>query len=142
MVHVATGPSARLPSRALSVLQGLVALNAFGGGAFGLAGAPGLPPEWLAGSPFSSYLVPSLVLIVAVGGLHALVAVRAWQGHPSALPLGRAAGVVLLGWIAAQVAIIGYVSWLQPAMGATGVIELELCRRLALGGVGGGGGCA
>ena len=131
MVHVATGPSARLPSRALSVLQRLVALNAFGGGAFGLAGAPGLPPEWLAGSPFSSYLVPSLVLIVAVGALHALAAVRAWQGHPRALLLGRAAGVVLLGWIVVQVAIIGYVSWLQPAMGATALIELALCHRIS-----------
>lgn len=120
-------------ARILSVLQWFVALNAFGGGAFGLAGAPGLPPEWLAGSPFSSYLVPSLVLIVAVGGLHALAAVRVWQGHPRALLLGRAAGVILLVWIVAQVAIIGYVSWLQPAMAATALIELALCRRLETG---------
>lgn len=118
-------------ARVLSVLQWFVALNAFGGGAFGLAGAPGLPPEWLAGSPFSSYLVPSLVLIVAVGGLHALAAVRAWQGHPRALLLGRAAGVVLLGWIVVQVAIIGYVSWLQPAMGATALVELALCHLIS-----------
>lgn len=113
------------------MLQWFVALNAFGGGAFGLAGAPGLPPEWLAGSPFSSYLVPSLVLIVAVGGLHALAAVRAWQGHPRALLLGRVAGVVLLGWIVVQVAIIGYVSWLQPAMGATALIELALSHLMS-----------
>lgn len=118
-------------ARVLSVLQWFVALNAFGGGAFGLAGAPGLPPEWLAGSPFSSYLVPSLVLIVAVGGLHALAAVRAWQGHPRALLLGRVAGVVLLGWIVVQVAIIGYVSWLQPAMGATALIELALSHLMS-----------
>jgi len=127
--------------KGLGALQMLVAVNAIGGGVFGLTGAPGVPREWLAGSPFSSYLIPSLVLIVAVGGLHFLAAVRLWQGHPRALPFGRAAGAILLGWIAAQMAIIGYVSWLQPAMGATGVIELELCRRLALGGVDGGGVC-
>lgn len=130
MVHVATGPSARLPSRALSVLQGLVALNAFGGGAFGLAGAPGLPPEWLAGSPFSSYLIPSLVLIVAVGGVHLVAAVRVWQRHPHARPLSVGAGAILGGWIAVQVAIIGYVSWLQPAMGVVALIELAFAVML------------
>lgn len=117
-------------ARVLSVLQWLVALNAFGGGAFGLAGAPGLPREWLDGSPFSSYLIPSLVLIVAVGGVHAVAAVRFWQGYPRAWLLGRAAGVILVVWIVAQVATIGYVSWLQPAMGATALLELALCRRI------------
>jgi hypothetical protein len=123
----------RQMARVLSVLQWLVALNAFGGGAFGLAGAPGLPREWLAGSGFSSYLIPSLVLIVAVGGLHALAAVHAWRGHPRAVLLGRVAALILVVWIVAQVAIIGYVSWLQPAMGATALLELALCSRIETG---------
>src|SRR4051812_27480018 len=40
----------------------LVALNAFGGGYYGMAGAPNVPTEWLEGSPFTSYFLPSLIL--------------------------------------------------------------------------------
>jgi hypothetical protein len=52
----------------LGGLLALVAVNAFGGGYYGLAGAEGIPREWLAGSPFHSYFVPSLFLLVVVGG--------------------------------------------------------------------------
>jgi hypothetical protein len=39
-----------------------------------ITGCPALMayPEWLAGSPFSDYVVPSLVLFVVVGGALAL----------------------------------------------------------------------
>lgn len=61
--------SPRLPVR--SVLSGLLAfmvINAFGGGVDGVSGAPGVPIEWLDGTPFRSYFVPGLVLLVIVGG--------------------------------------------------------------------------
>lgn len=54
--------------RALIALELVVALNAIGGGIYGLAGAKDVPQEWLQGSPFHSYLLPSLVVLVAVGG--------------------------------------------------------------------------
>src|SRR5690606_40846071 len=53
---------------ALAVLLGFIALNALGGAVYGLAGAEGVPLEWLEGSPFDSYVVPSLILLLAVGG--------------------------------------------------------------------------
>src|SRR5690242_15281521 len=43
----------------LGALLAFGALNAFGGGYYGLSGADGIPTEWLQGSPFSDYLVPS-----------------------------------------------------------------------------------
>ena len=116
--------------KGLGALQLLIAVNAIGGGVFGLTGAPGVPREWLAGSPFSSYLVPSLVLIGAVGGVHLVAAVRVWRRPPHARGLSAAAGATLGGWIAVQVAIIGYVSWLQPAMGAAALVELAFAVML------------
>src|SRR3569623_379211 len=66
----------------LGALLAFAALNAFAGGSYGLAGAQGVPREWLRGSPFTDYFVPSLILVVVVGGsfLLATVAVFArWR---------------------------------------------------------------
>ena len=111
------------------VLTGLLAfgaVNAFGGGYYGLSGAEGVPTEWLAGSPFEDYFVPSLFLFVVIGGwlLLATIAVAMSWGRARAIAL--AAGLLLLAWIAVQVAIIGYVSWMQPAtvIGAVAVFSL------------------
>jgi hypothetical protein len=103
------------------LLGGLLAfgaLNAFGGGYYGLAGASGVPTEWLAGTPFSDYTVPSVILFVVVGGsfLAGTVAVFA--------------GAIVLIWIAVQVAIIGYVSWMQPATAIGGLLILLLAWAL------------
>ena len=117
----------------LAALQGLIAINAIGGGIYGLAGAPGVPSEWLAGSPFSSYLIPSLVLIVMVGGTHLVAALRVWTGHSSARSVSLVASAVLAMWIAVQVSIIGYVSWLQPTMGAAALLEFAMARHLRTG---------
>jgi len=57
--------------------------------------------------PFGSYLVPGIVLFVVVGDTQALAAwgeIRLW---PRAGWLSVVAGVVLAGWIAVQVAMIG-----------------------------------
>jgi hypothetical protein len=106
------------------------ALNAFAGGYYGLSGAPGVPVEWLEGSPFSDYTIPSLILFIVVGGslLIASVAVfaRFHIGRTSALT----AGTILLIWIAVQVAMIGYVSWMQPATTVGGLLVLLLAWML------------
>ena len=45
----------------LIVLELVVALNAVGGGIYGLGGAKGVPVELLRGSPFQSYFWPNLI---------------------------------------------------------------------------------
>jgi len=115
------------------VLGGLLAfgaLNAFGGGYYGLAGADGVPTAWLEGSPFNDYFVPSLILLVVVGGSFVLAAVAVVARLRYARLTALAAGVVVLGWLAAQLAIIGYVSWMQPATAAGGVLVIVLASRL------------
>lgn len=108
----------------LGALLAFLALNAFGGGAYGLLGARGVPTEWLADSPFHSYFIPSLFLFVAVGGLCAAASWAVLRKRPFAGVLSLSAGALLLAWIAAQVAIIGYVSWLQPAVAGAGILVL------------------
>lgn len=111
-------------------VTGVGAVNAFGGACYGLAGAVGVPREWLEGSLFSDYTIPSIVLGAVVGGSFLLAATAVFGRWRSARVLAAAAGVIVLGWIAVQVAIIGYVSWMQPVTAAWGVAILIAARLL------------
>jgi hypothetical protein len=91
------------------------ALNAFAGGYYGMSGAEDVPREWLEGSPFKNYFIPGLVLFVVVGGSLLAAAIVVFAGLRLACLVAIAAGVVVLGWLAAETLIIGYVSWMQPA---------------------------
>ena len=114
----------------LGFLLAFGALNAFAGGYYGMAGADGVPRDWLTGSPFRDYRVPGLILFVVVGGAFLFAAMtvlaRAEIGRTAAL----AAGAIVLGWLAVQLAIIGYVSWMQPVTAAVGFAILLLALRL------------
>jgi hypothetical protein len=116
-----------VPARSASVhyplgaLLAFVAPNAFGGGLYGLAGAEGVPTEWLAGSPFNYYVVPSLYLLVVVGGTFLAAAVAAFARARPARHLALDTGVLVLAWMAVPVAFIGYVSWMQPGTTVAGI---------------------
>jgi hypothetical protein len=111
---------------AIITIQVLVMLNAFGGGYYGLSGAPGVDPAWLDGTPFSSYFVPSLFLFTVIGGGMA-VATAAWILKSRVAPwLSLAMGVTLMSWIVVQVAMIGYVSWMQPVSFVAGAAVAAL----------------
>lgn len=116
--------------RLLGTLLAFLALNAFGGGVYGMGGAPAVPTAWLAGSPFQSYFWPGVVLFAGVGGTLAVVALAVFMRHGAQRGLARFAGSLLLAWIAAQVAIIGFVSWLQPAMALAGLAILAMAEQL------------
>ena len=114
----------------LGALLALLALNAFAGGYYGMAGAPNVPREWLQGSPFDNYFIPALVLFVVVGGTALIAAVAVFRNSPRARLAALFSGVVALGWIAVQLAIIGYVSPLQPAVAIAGVLIIILALKL------------
>lgn len=136
MEHVAPGlhgtqrSLAKLERWSLGILLAFGALNAVAGGLFGLSGAKGVPIEWLSGSPFRDYFVPGFFLLVVVGGSLLAAAVAVLTNARVARAAAMAAGCVLLGWIAVQVAIIGYVSWMQPTTAAAGVLVLALATTL------------
>jgi hypothetical protein len=115
---------------ALGSLLAFGAVNAFAGGYYGLCGARDVPTAWLDGSPFTSYVVPSLILLVVVGGSFLIAAVAVFSDRPSAGRTALGSGVIVLVWVAAQVAIIGFVSWLQPATAAAGLLIVFLAWLL------------
>jgi hypothetical protein len=110
----------------LIVLQFIVMANAFGGGVYGMAGAPGVPTSWLDGSTFHSYFVPGLFLFAVVGGGMAIASV-AWLRRSVLAPwISLAMGVVVMLWIVVQVAIIGWTSPLQPISFVAGATVFTL----------------
>jgi hypothetical protein len=114
----------------LGLLLAFIALNAFGGGWYGLAGAKSVPTTWLAGSPFTNYVVPSLVLIVVVGGTALTASLLVFRQSRHARQGALCAGLVMIGWIAVQVAIIGSTSWLQPAVALAGLAIVVMAWQL------------
>ena len=106
----------------LITLTALLAVNAFGGGYYALAGAEAWPLSWLEGTPFDSYVIPGLFLALVVGGGMTLAS-GAWILRRQVAPrLSLGAGLVLVAWIVVQVAMIGYVSWMQPTCFVAGLI--------------------
>jgi hypothetical protein len=122
--------TSRQVEQTIATLASVTAVNAIAGSVYGVSGARNVPSEWLEGSPFDSYAVPSLILGFAVGGSSAAAAAAAWGGRRSAGPASVLAGVVLSGWIAARVAIIGPRSFLQPVMGGVGITMIALGTKL------------
>jgi hypothetical protein len=115
---------------AVGCLLSIVALNAIGGGFYGLAGAAGVPQQWLEGSPFSDYFVPSLVLLIVVGGTHLVAGIASFSASVKARSLALFAAGVLLAWITTQVYVIGHVSFLQPLMAVTALAVIGLAHFL------------
>ena len=127
--------SSRAVRYVLGSLLAFGALNAFGGGYYGLSGAKGVPVEWLAGTPFRDYTVPSLILFALVGGSFLVAAVAVLARSRMARASALTASIVVLVWIVVQMAIIGYVSWMQPATAIGGVLILMLSWVLPKSGV-------
>ena len=115
---------------ALGGLLAFGALNAFGGGIYGIAGAKGVPGEWLAGNPFRDYWIPSLILFIVVGGSFLVAAVAVFARLRIARFAAFWAGATVLVWLAAETFVIGYVSWMQTATAIGGVLVLVLARLL------------
>ena len=114
----------------LGTLLTFTALNAFAGGFYGMVGARGVPVEWLDGTPFDNYFLPSLILFAIVGGTSLLGAVAVFTNAEAARRAALGAGAIMMIWIAVQVTMIGYVSWLQPAVAMTAVVITWLAGRL------------
>lgn len=114
----------------LGCLLLLVAINAFGGGYYGMAGARSVPVEWLEGSPFNSYFIPSLILFLGVGGICFITSILVFRRHYMARTSALFSGIIIFGWLCAQIAIIGYVSWMQPATAIAATIILVLAVLL------------
>jgi hypothetical protein len=90
----------------------------------------GLPMSLLEGSPFADYRIPGLVLLPAVGGSSLAAFLLLLARHPHGHAAVASAGVIQMGWIAGQLAFIGYQGFLQPFIFVLGSATLGAACRL------------
>jgi hypothetical protein len=117
--------------RALIVLSVFSGLSAVGGGV-GMVVADGLsmPRSLLADSPFSTYLVPGLILCVAVGGPQVLASALLIAKRESALLWSAVAGFGMLIWILIEIGVIHAFGWAQSIYVVAGLLQLMLVFAL------------
>jgi len=71
----------RIIHTALIILTSFLALTAIGGGIGLLTGLNAPPLVFLDGSPFSSYLIPGLALLILIGGAAAFASIMVIRNH-------------------------------------------------------------
>jgi hypothetical protein len=82
----------------------------------------GFPPGWIEATPFGSYLVPGIYLLV-MNGFGMLVAAALTVMRHRAAPWATAIlGTGLAIWILVQLVVMPEVSGLQAVFGVTGVV--------------------
>ena len=107
--HRAPSPKRGIREWALLVLEVLLAVGAYGGAVMMTLVQPDdfLPPEWRTGTPFRSWVLPGLVLLIANGIVPTIALVGAVRRAPWATLAHVAVGGVLVGWIIVQLLVIG-----------------------------------
>jgi hypothetical protein len=74
---------------------------------------PTLPPEWLAGTPFSDYTVPALALGVVVGGGAFLAAGLLLFGEELGVLVSGAVGLAIAIFEVVETMVVGLEVWLH-----------------------------
>jgi hypothetical protein len=119
--------------RTLIVWLWFGAVSAVGGGFLGVfADGAGVPLAYLQHTPFTSYLVPGLLLGIVIGGTQLTAAVLLHRHNPYGLTAAVIAGLGMVVWIFVELAVISEYSPLQAIYLAVGVGEVVLVL-LALG---------
>jgi len=114
----------------LGILQVLIGLGAVGGG-LGLILEPsgsnlGMPLDMLKNTPFSTFLVPGVVLLI-VNGFGSLVgAAASFTRYRQAGEIAMALGFFLVAWILFQVYWFASVHWLHVLYFGLGLLEIVL----------------
>ena len=120
----------------LTALDAVVGLTALGGGVSLMTGIDAFPASWLEGTPFSSYVVPGLILATAVGGSAIVAAIAVAAGRRFGALASIVAGVVLMGWISGEVLLLKQPSaptWIECMYFSAGIAIAGLAlvlRRL------------
>ncbi len=118
----------RICGATLFVASVFVALTAIGGGITLALGVDKFPAGWLIGTPFSSYLIPGLILAVVVGGSAALATVATLRRSDLGALTSMLAGAILLGWLIGErlilpkAAFVPQFWWLEAIYVAAGLM--------------------
>lgn len=105
-----------------AVLAGVMAVGG-AAGAVGLwTGSIDFGEEINGRLPWGSMVFAGAALLLVVGLPMAVAAVAAWRDDSRAPTLLVVAGVLLVGWIAVELAFIRSVSWLHPVCALWGLV--------------------
>jgi hypothetical protein len=111
----------------LVVIEALVAAAAVYGGVGMIANnAIGMLDDWLLGTPFHSWVLPGVLLLVVVAAPMAVAAALELGHSPWAAVASVTAGAAQVGWIAAQLAVMQRYFVLQPVMMILGLLVVLL----------------
>jgi hypothetical protein len=114
----------------LIVILVVQAIGAIGGGAVLVISPDGelmrMPLSQLEGSPFDSFLIPGLILLVVLGIAPLVAAIGVWRRQTWAWWLAGIVGCGLMIWIAVELTIIEF-DWLQPAYFGMGLAIVLAC---------------
>lgn len=118
--------------RGLLIAVGIFnAVSAVGGG-IGLLtpGSMGIPLSLIAGSGFTSYFWPGVMLIFVIGGTQCLAVVSELRSSRTAAFWAAFSGFTMIIWIFVEMAVMGGYSVLHGIYFATGVAQLALVLAL------------
>jgi hypothetical protein len=125
----------RIARKAFAALEILMGLAAVGGGldlVLTNRQLMGMPAELLRGSPFGSYFIPGLVLLV-VGTINLAAAIAVLRRHPLSAQASVVAGIMWMGWFVVQVAVVGLMNWQQPVYFVVGLLIIVLALPSLIG---------
>ncbi len=124
----------RIARVAIVVVAVFIALSAVAGGVGLIGGSLAFPLDWLAGTPFTSYVIPALILAFVVGGSCLATAILMLRKHPLAVLVALGAGLIQVGWIAGEVILVGtrdgLMMWLQITYFVAGAVVAPLAGSL------------
>lgn len=125
-----------LPHRGLLVGLSLFgALSAIAGGLELIVWQHGnefVPLRLLKETPFTTFLVPGLLLMLVVGGASALSSILVWRRSSAAIDATLLAGGALVVWLLAEIALLRTAHWLHALYGAVGLGLLGLGLSAAM----------
>ncbi|HEU0074065.1 MAG TPA: hypothetical protein VFS30_08635, partial [Dehalococcoidia bacterium] len=84
------------------------------------------PLDWLDGTPFRSYLIPSLLLAFVVGGSATFATVAMLLDGEAGGAGSAVAGGIMMGWIAVEFRMLDQPSWLQALYFGAGLLMTVL----------------
>ncbi|MGY5851751.1 hypothetical protein [Salegentibacter sp. F14] len=79
--------------------------------------------EWLANTPFPNFLIPGIILFLLIGIGNVLGFWLSFKKNKNRAQFGSIFGLILMIWIIAQVAFIGYKDFLQPLYFSSGLLQ-------------------
>ena len=111
----------------IAALQVFIGFTAIAGGFQLLSnpmGTPSMPIEMLHASPFATFVIPGIVLLVFIGAVNVLSLVVTITDGRHRGSLAFVGGGILIGYMTAEVWWVGWQNALQPLYLALGLIML------------------